>query len=254
MPPTATHAESLLRAICEDPADTSLRLVYADALEERDAPGNAARSEFVRLQCRLATVPPEPEPCHPALVDGRPTREHAHFCDFCKWHEEFSWSRPLRRREEQLWFSLSSQYFLDLAPQKPLIPCLARGQYKPPYGLVRRGFVAEVTLPTADLLRHGPALALACPLEGVRLSDREPRGLSGSVGVFAYYWDDPENPPEVPVRHRIPPEIHERMPSGDTLGFSSHTIYSTREKADAALSKGCLAWVRSQAGLPPLPA
>lgn len=109
-------------------------------------------------------------------------------------------------------------------------------------------------LTTADFLRHGPALALACPLEGVRLSDRESRDLSGSRGVFAYYWDDPETPPEVPGRHRIPPEIHERMPPGDTLGFSSHTIYSSREKADAALSTGCLAWVRQKAGLPPPPA
>src|SRR5687767_10482221 len=38
---------ALLRAICEDPADDTVRLVYADFLEEN---GEAERAEFVRLQ------------------------------------------------------------------------------------------------------------------------------------------------------------------------------------------------------------
>jgi uncharacterized protein (TIGR02996 family) len=51
MPPPG-H-ELLLRAICNDPDDTTLRLAYADWLDENDDP---ARAEFVRVQCRLASL------------------------------------------------------------------------------------------------------------------------------------------------------------------------------------------------------
>ena len=49
MPPPG-H-ELLLRAICDDPDDTTLRLAYADWFDDNDDP---ARAEFVRVQCRLA--------------------------------------------------------------------------------------------------------------------------------------------------------------------------------------------------------
>src|SRR5687767_4492465 len=51
MPPPG-H-EALLRAIIADPDDTTLRLAYADWLEEHD---EAERAEFVRVQCRLANL------------------------------------------------------------------------------------------------------------------------------------------------------------------------------------------------------
>jgi len=47
-----THDEAFLQAILEDPEDDTPRLVYADWLEERGDP----RGEFIRVQCRLATL------------------------------------------------------------------------------------------------------------------------------------------------------------------------------------------------------
>ena len=44
----------LLRAICERPDDTALRLVAADWFEER---GMLDRAEFIREQCTLDGVP-----------------------------------------------------------------------------------------------------------------------------------------------------------------------------------------------------
>jgi uncharacterized protein (TIGR02996 family) len=49
MPPPGS--ELLLRAICDDPDDTTVRLAYADWLAEN---GDEERAEFVRVQCRLA--------------------------------------------------------------------------------------------------------------------------------------------------------------------------------------------------------
>jgi uncharacterized protein (TIGR02996 family) len=46
---------SLLQGIREHPDDNTLRLVYADWLEERAAPGDLARAEFIRVQIALET-------------------------------------------------------------------------------------------------------------------------------------------------------------------------------------------------------
>jgi uncharacterized protein (TIGR02996 family) len=64
--------ESFLRAIRADPEADLPRLVWADWLEERDGPGDAARAEFVRVQCELKRLP-DGDPGYNALED----REHA---------------------------------------------------------------------------------------------------------------------------------------------------------------------------------
>lgn len=48
------HPE-LMQAICEQPRDSAVRLVYADWLEERGDP----RAEFIRVQVALASLPDE---------------------------------------------------------------------------------------------------------------------------------------------------------------------------------------------------
>jgi uncharacterized protein (TIGR02996 family) len=51
-----TDNEALLQAICADPDNVTLRLIYADWLEEH---GDAARAEFIRVQCQLAELEKE---------------------------------------------------------------------------------------------------------------------------------------------------------------------------------------------------
>jgi uncharacterized protein (TIGR02996 family) len=48
-----TDNEALLQAICADPDNVTLRLIYADWLEEH---GDGARAEFIRVQCQLAEM------------------------------------------------------------------------------------------------------------------------------------------------------------------------------------------------------
>jgi uncharacterized protein (TIGR02996 family) len=57
-----TQAETFLQAIIASPDDESLRLIYADWLDERGDP----RGEFIRVQCQLANVP-EGDPRRPEL-------------------------------------------------------------------------------------------------------------------------------------------------------------------------------------------
>jgi uncharacterized protein (TIGR02996 family) len=47
-----TDAQALLLAVCADPDNIGLRLVYADFLEERGDP----RADFIRVQCELANL------------------------------------------------------------------------------------------------------------------------------------------------------------------------------------------------------
>jgi uncharacterized protein (TIGR02996 family) len=50
------HNAAFLRDICEHPDDDTPRLIYADWLDERGAPKDRERAEFIRVQCRLETM------------------------------------------------------------------------------------------------------------------------------------------------------------------------------------------------------
>src|SRR5262249_40473293 len=57
-----TEDQAFLQAIIENPDYDTLRLVYADYLDERGDP----RGEFIRVQCELAKLP-EGDPRRPEL-------------------------------------------------------------------------------------------------------------------------------------------------------------------------------------------
>src|SRR5437870_4931167 len=66
---------ALLAAICAHPDDDTLRLVYADWLDENlpdampsPAAGPSARAEYIRVQCRLARQPLD-DPDYPELLE-----------------------------------------------------------------------------------------------------------------------------------------------------------------------------------------
>ncbi len=65
----STTLEALNRAVIASPEDHTVRLVYADALDETGDPTDAARAEFIRSQIKLEAVP-ESDRLHDAL-DGR---------------------------------------------------------------------------------------------------------------------------------------------------------------------------------------
>ena len=48
-----TVEAGFLADICAHPDDDAPRLIYADWLEERGQRGDAARAEFIRVQCAL---------------------------------------------------------------------------------------------------------------------------------------------------------------------------------------------------------
>ncbi len=152
-----TDCKGFLDAICADPHDIGLRLIYADALDDA---GDTARAEFIRVQVELATGK---FPC-------TCTCEYEHGIG-CPEGRQVS----LRRRERELLSEYGSRWAGDIAvafgfwrwgnnggtsgPNRPAV----RWEF-------RRGFVEKVSCTCADWLQHGPAIVRCQPVLTVTLS------------------------------------------------------------------------------------
>ena len=90
-----TDREALHRAVLADPDDDTLRLVYADALEEE---GDARRAAFIRSQIELARLPEYDPACVCARCYGRAYPAADWVLDLPELPEGLGWSRePFRR-------------------------------------------------------------------------------------------------------------------------------------------------------------
>jgi uncharacterized protein (TIGR02996 family) len=58
-----TEGEQLLRAVLEEPGDDTVRLVYADWLEEQGNRDDREQAEFIRVQMKIARMSPHDMIC-----------------------------------------------------------------------------------------------------------------------------------------------------------------------------------------------
>lgn len=256
-----TERDALLRAILLDPADDTVRLAYADWLDEqplpnkpcptwknirygngstgyRDVPhddcpdcngsgtvpdaGNAERAEFIRVQCEIARL------CE-AHRRGIATAE------------DTARQRALFDRENELGRTVYP------AVVHPIYDWLATLGIDP-FGCVynRGGWLAELRLPlsafTEDAAR---AVFAAHPVTRVVLSDTRPARLTPN-GV--YWWFSRSHGLAV-EQPSLPDELFFAIPgTHPNVGQP----FPTPEMADEWLSARCVAWGRSLVGLPPL--
>jgi uncharacterized protein (TIGR02996 family) len=137
--------EHPLRAVCEEPGSDAARLAYADWIEPRDA----ERAELIRVQCELASLPPEPKmTCSGVRFwTHHAAQVHSRQCNWCQWTEiRDAKILPLRRRERELrlaygpkWLPWSTNYDRDYWNDRIEF---------------RRGFPAEITCTWADWQQH----------------------------------------------------------------------------------------------------
>lgn len=169
MPPA--EQELLLRAIRSQPDDDTTRLAYADWLDEN---GDAARAEFVRVQCRLA-----------ALGHG-PMWPYAGHADA----EQLAYGLKgeavaLARRQAELWEENRDEWLGELPP----LP----GSFV----LFHRGFAAAVVVEhPGGLVRGGERLFASSPVTRVVFRDCRPEAVEvcvrrvwfGEVRSLAVVW------------------------------------------------------------------
>lgn len=171
---------ALLQAVIANPADDDLRLILADWLEDH---GQQERSEFIRVQCRLA---------EPGFASGacacfpQPFRGKGYECEF----------HVLQRREREIFgdtwqgegMACTNGYAWsweigDLLGSEALTSvsqsCAIGNFSESTLWQFRRGFIAHVSLTLADLLAHGGRIAATCPVERVVVTDRMPCPVDG---------------------------------------------------------------------------
>jgi len=167
-----THREGFIRAICEDPENDSLRLAFADYLEES---GESEYSEFIRVQCELASMTPCP------TCSGCGLHRYKDFADGVA---NFSDSLPCFRCEGKGWRDPERLYTLRRRELKLLAGTAGnlrrwkwvggadaplnnnRIQYK-----FRRGFVEKIACTAADFERHGDEICRCQPVREVNITD-----------------------------------------------------------------------------------
>jgi uncharacterized protein (TIGR02996 family) len=152
-----TERESLLAAIIAQPDEDTVRLAFADWLDEH---GEHARAEFVRVQCELARTPGcrlKVMPREYYLADGRVMYESGLDCGGCVTCVRRS---VLGNREREL---LDGGRDYEWFFPRGVFAWETRWQY-------RRGFVHAVTCTAADFLAHGDAIRAAHPVRSVTLT------------------------------------------------------------------------------------
>ncbi len=180
MTTTDQHA-GFIAAIRADPDDDTLRLIYADYLDET---GQAERGEFIRVQVELAGLPARIA-CEGM---GRPK------CDFCGSETDLDGvcrstiPNPNRRfpalcrRERELLEAHGTEWAKPIATVFDFHCGKGQWNYKSGWRASHsgatdqtlwefgRGFIEQLTLPSALWLAHADAILAAAPVREVTLT------------------------------------------------------------------------------------
>lgn len=156
------RAEALQLVLLHKPSDGP-RLLYAEAC---DLAGDAARAEFVRVQCELAQIE--------AIEHNCGNGEWKTTCPACG---AYGAAEELRQRMWELFRGEWDEELGDFSKTDNPAP------------VWERGFVASVSCSAADWLKHGDAVCAAHPVERLTLTT-----LNGWDGVGLRLRRDADGP------------------------------------------------------------
>lgn len=240
---------ALLRAILADPLDDTVRLVYADWLDEQPD------TEWATRKCSLC-VDGKQNDCEPGDLSYNEWD-----CEHCRGTGQILGGKPggKKKRAEYIRESVANpQHSIDLGG--PGMHLYARDRqtiliemHPILHGVVRRGFVAEVHCTLADWLSHGPAIVRTQPVEVVRATDRAP---SWAEELWVSNWSWLVDPVEDGIMvqfthpHFLPRSVWDCL--GGFMSSPSPRVrarrYLNRETAVSALSAALLKWAKRQPG------
>jgi uncharacterized protein (TIGR02996 family) len=258
-----TEHDAMMAAILADPAADLPRLAYADWIEQYRQ--EVERAEFIRVQCELESMRLEPKPTGGQMTGGPRCRHTV--------PEKCSRCRDLIRRESDLW-AYSASWFPGPYGLPICLPDLRNADFNP-LGLVRRGFISDVSAPLAVLYGGEPGSGDGCPqcdpfsdqiptherrncatpgilprlvreqpVDVVRVTDREPMKDEGAdlwmwFGGGGMAVDGRRIHPESDIPREIARIM--RQEHGKEL-----LMLKSREAADKALSDALFAWAKQQ--------
>lgn len=256
-----SDGEALYRAILDNPADDTVRLVYADWLDESG--NDAARAEFIRVQVELARKRASEPPA--------PTKELAKFVrDLVQLENR---ERKLRAAHGRGWARVpwgqggKGDAFDWQLTGPPTVAPPESGVWSASYPLAcatphwHRGFVGRVDVPALSWVcefvppkwdnppewRVTPwaiAIARTHPVTEFVIGDREPQPWNATEGPFTWERD---TSPTFP--HELLPVLWGEL-EGATLDntFDGIKVYESRKNALLALAQAAGRFVRRAAG------
>lgn len=169
---------ALLAAIIANPDDDTVRLVYADWLDEN---GRSERAEFIRVQIAVARTPADDQCAQCYAVAEK--RQHTN--GPCRCTPEL---RSLRKRSRELHERIG--YAVVNTPREWSVS-MTLGAADDGDGTgrlsIRRGFVEWWRMPAAAWLEHGDAIRAAHPVTRVKLTTNPARLCELSCDAAAYF-------------------------------------------------------------------
>jgi uncharacterized protein (TIGR02996 family) len=210
-----TDGEALIRSVLANPADDAPRLVYADWLEER---GRAEDAEFIRVQIELARL--GFDGAFHVDSQGRLQRMPAHI-------------ERLQERQLELWMGGAGRPELhkELA-NWPMTIHPMRGQSL----RIRRGFVERVASFAEIFIAVAAGLFRHQPVTRISLVDRQPFHTGSGYGWARKVGRD--------TFGSVPTILWPYLSAGD-----GPVEFPTADEAEAALSRACVQYGRTAAGL-----
>lgn len=258
MNPVTDQQAQLVRAILDDPRNTTLRLAYADFLDEQDVP---------RVPCwhcdgtgKRWMTPAQYKFVHKGVMSkDRPQIDPEEPCPFCNGEKDTPNPEFALRAEFIRLQVLDPDGVESMARQKDIL------NFRLPTGVTcrdswasthnfgswggfstidhRMGLLSAWTTHEASFLRSAKRVFAEYPIVSVRLADREP--LEVFPGRWCWSRELGEDEP-----HRIPHMVLDRLKRNAYL--VERIDYDSRELALAALSRACIDYGRKQADLPPI--
>lgn len=265
-----TTEDALLAAINAAPDDDLPRLVFADWLDERNGPGDAERSEFIRVQIELAKWP------GPIPANGKQKSREAKLWEDAIYNKGvfrwFDW-----RRDDEFAWHMNAKGLCELWK--------GRDGSTAAKIVIRRGFPGVVHGPLAVLVggvcgrcggegsllpRAFPGLGdcPAChgtgttpgvltdlckrfPIQRVEVTNREPLRFTPDGGSSSTDWPDRFSwgrlgGLSLTGGHWLPDDLWALIPCQDVRG-ERYKRFDTEELARAALSAALIAWAKSHA-------
>lgn len=215
--------EGLLRAICFNPDDDGLRLIYSDYLE---GAGQVERAEFIRKSIEKASYGTRCTQERPPGIAG------CGRCRFCKLEDELMWGNfySLHQPVESISGHAATTRHWSMFADPGL--CV----------YYWRGFVDTVSCTLAEFMAYAQEIAMTHPVRKWVLTDSTP--FFGVSNLYSWW---PLQQGEVPSRESIPVGLYKHLASidGDIHAHACH-YYITEAAALADLQQACYHYAREK--------